>query len=102
MSYFAGPYGPSGHERVKGEGNKSSDYGSRNRQSCVDSSCQICAFVKETAESVVNTVTITDVVTGKSKMPFLNSAAWKAAQQSCPDLRRTYAHLTQGTRPSKK
>ena len=32
----------------------------------------------------------------------MNKAAWKSAQNDCPTLRRTYAHLTQGTRPSRK
>ena len=35
-------------------------------------------------------------------MPFLNHAAWKAAQQEDATLRRTYAHLSKGTRPGKK
>ena len=35
-------------------------------------------------------------------MPFTSRAAWQATQQDCSDLRRTHAHLSQGTRPSKK
>ena len=35
-------------------------------------------------------------------MPYLNKSAWKSVQHDCSNLRRTYAHLTQGTRPSKK
>ncbi len=39
---------------------------------------------------------------GKIKLPFTSRAAWSAIQSDCPDLRRTRAHLVQGTRPSKK
>ena len=35
-------------------------------------------------------------------MPFTNHAAWLTTQLECPDLRRAHAHLSQGTRPSKK
>ena len=34
------------------------------------------------------------------RMLFTSRAAWQAAQQECPDLRRTHFH--QGTRPFKK
>ena len=33
---------------------------------------------------------------------FTSQPAWVAVQSECPDLRRTHAHLVQGTRPSKK
>ena len=35
-------------------------------------------------------------------MLFASRAAWQAAQQECPDLRRTHSHFHQGTRPFKK
>lgn len=35
-------------------------------------------------------------------MPFTSRSAWKTTQQDCPALRRVYAHLIQGTRPSRK
>ena len=35
-------------------------------------------------------------------MPFLNKTARRSAQHDCPDLCRAYAHLTPGTRPSRK
>ena len=37
-----------------------------------------------------------------TKRTFTGRAAWLALQAECPDLRRTYAHLMQATRPSKK
>lgn len=35
-------------------------------------------------------------------MPFTTRTSWFAIQQDSPDLRRSHAHLLQGTRPSKK
>ena len=87
---------------IKGGNNTSSDYASRNPPTCVDSNCQICKFVEELSDSVVHRVSVEDVVSGLVRMPFLNKNAWLNAQNSSSSLRRVYAHLTQGTRPSKK
>ena len=87
---------------LKGSSNQSSDYASRNPTVCDNQSCQICVFVQSTSESVVNAVTVKDVLSGTTRMPFLNQSAWHSAQQDCPNLRRTFAHLTQGTRPPRK
>ena len=69
---------------------------------CKDATCQICKFVEETQECVVQSLTVSDVMSGSAKMPFLNHSAWQSAHQDCPTLRRTYAHLIQGTHPSKE
>ena len=87
---------------IAGTANSSSDFSSRHPQECNDSSCEICKFVQDTAGSVVNAVTISDIIAGSAQLPFLNKNAWKAAQQNCPDMRRAFAHLTQGTKPSRK
>ena len=50
----------------------------------------------------VRQVSPQDVLTGTARMPFTGRRAWLETQQECPNLRRTKAHLTQGTRPSKK
>lgn len=47
-------------------------------------------------------VSVTDVQSAPSNMPFLNRSAWKNIQQSCSLTRRAFAHLSQGTRPGKK
>lgn len=47
-------------------------------------------------------ITTQDVLSGKLKLPFTSRAAWLSIQNECPDIRRTLAHLWQGTRPSKK
>ena len=54
------------------------------------------------ASSVVCTVSVADVLAGVANIPYLNATAWKSAQHDCQILRRVFAHLTQGTRPSKK
>lgn len=79
-----------------------SDFASRNAPPCEDESCQICSFVNDTRESVVRLTSIQDVMDGKVRLPFTSRSAWLSIQTECPDMRRTHAHLTQGTRPSKK
>ena len=87
---------------LKGTANLSSDYASRHPKECHDPACQISKFVQECVESVVQTVSVQDVVSGKVKMPFMNETAWLPAQRECLILKTVYAHLTQGTRPQKK
>ena len=87
---------------IKGTDNVISDYGSRNPQECKDKLCQICKFVEDTCSSVVRAVNVSDVLSGSARMPFLNEQAWRAAQQECHELRRAFAHLRAGTRPSRK
>ena len=53
-------------------------------------------------DSVVRAVSVHDILQGNVRLPFTNRPAWLAIQSECPDLRRTHAHLVQGTRPSKK
>ena len=78
------------------------DFASRNSPECSDVSCQVCSFIRETEESVVCQVSTSDILDGKIKPPFTSRPAWTAIQSECADLRRTRAHLIQGTRPSKK
>ena len=87
---------------ISGAANLPADFASRNPQECLDNSCQICQFIKESEDSVVRGVTVQDVLGGSVRMPFTSRAAWAATQQECPDLRRVHSHLTQGTRPTKK
>ena len=89
-------------QHLKGEGNTTSDFASRHPNSCCDSSCQVCSFVSETADSVVRAVTVEEVLSGSARIPFYNKNAWKSAQQNCPVLRKTCAYLINGTRPSRK
>ena len=87
---------------IAGAQNMLSDHQSRNPVTCEDACCQICRFLAEIEESVVRALSVSDVLSGHSKLPFTTRTAWKATQMECPDLRRTHAHLSQGTRPSRK
>ena len=88
-------------QHLKGEGNKSSDFASRNPIKCCDSSCQICEFVQDTSDSVVNAVTVSEVLDGSARIPFYNKSAWKSAQQNCPALRKTCTYLVNDNPTSK-
>ena len=89
-------------QHIPGKENVSSDFISHNPQSCCEDSCQISEFVYKTINSVVSSVSVTDVVSGSASLPFLSKAAWRSAQHNCPNLRRAFAHLKHGTRPSRK
>ena len=89
---------------VKGSAILPSDFASRNAAECRDGGCQICSFVQQTEECVARntSISVDDVLDGSSKLPFTTRSTWRTIQSECPDLRRTCAHLRQGTRPSKK
>ena len=87
---------------IAGSKNIPSDYASRHPMSCPESSCQICKLVSELEESVMYSLSVQDVIDGSSRMPFANRIASLATQRECPDLRCVHAHLSQGTRPSKR
>ena len=48
------------------------------------------------------TVIVGDILQNKCPTPFTSRPSWKRSQQDCGALKRTFAHLSQGTRPSKK
>ena len=89
-------------QHVAGSAILPSDFASRNAPYCEEPTCQICSFVSKTEDCVVRGVTAQDIISGKASLPFTSKAAWLAIQSECSDLRRTHAHLKQGTRPSKK
>ena len=61
-----------------------------------------CSFVKKSEDSVIRRSSIQDILNGTARLPFTSRTAWHAIQSEDSDLRRTHAHLVQGTRPSKK
>ena len=87
---------------LPGSANVPSDFGSRNAPPCCLEKCGICAFIKVSQDATVLKTNINDVISGASRLPFASRRSWYDIQSSCPDLRRTHAHLKQGTRPSKK
>lgn len=86
---------------LAGSANVPSDFSSRNAPECNEPRCQICCFIALTEDSVVRSTSVQDI-RGLSRLPFTTRSAWAQIQSECPDLRRTHAHLKQGTRPSKK
>ncbi len=89
-------------QHISGSANLPADYSSPNPMECTTKQCQICSFISDCADAVVSQVTVTDITEGRTPMPYSSIAAWKKPQQDCSDLRRTYSHLSQGTRPTKK
>ena len=79
-----------------------SDFASRNPVACNEPAYQMCLFAKSLDDSVVRAVPVRDILDGTGPPPFTSRSAWHATQSECRDLRRTRAHLLQGTRPSKK
>ena len=87
---------------VSGAAILQSDFASRNAAPCENETCQVCSFITRTRDSVVRAVSVQDILQGNARLPFTSRPAWLTIQSECPDLRRTHAHLVQGTRPSKK
>ncbi len=88
---------------LSGSANLPSDYLSRSNIQCEDGSrCQVCTFIAEVEQCSVRGVSVTDIIQGKLPMPYTTRTSWRVVQQDCPNLRRVYSHLTQGTRPTKK
>ena len=87
---------------LAGSANLPSDFASRNAPACDDPRCQVCSFVSEAEDLAVRPISVHDVLSGKTSLPFTSRSAWLQSQLECPDLRRVHSHLKQGTRPSKK
>ena len=87
---------------LAGTSNAPSDFGSRNAPSCTEEHCQICVFIHNQQDATVLHVAVQDVLSGGIRLHFSNRTTWLSLQSECPDMRRTHAHLKQGTRPSQK
>ena len=89
-------------QHLTGQSNLPSDFASRNAPDCVHPNCQVCSFVSQLEDAAVRSFTVSDIETGKVRLPFTSRSSWKVTQLECPDLRKVHAHLSAGTRPSKK
>ena len=87
---------------LDGSANLPSDFASRTAPECNEPRCQVCSFIIQTEDCVVRPVSIQEIVDNMTKLPFTTRSSWLDIQSECSDLRRTHAHLKQGTRPSKK
>ena len=89
--------GKSGH-------NKAGDFQSRNAVKCDTEQCQICKFIHETADSIID-VKLSAISTANadhSMMSFLNRQAWKNIQDKDPACKQAIKCLQSGQTPSKK
>ena len=89
-------------QHLAGEANTPADFSSRNAPECTHPRCQICTFITSMEDSVVRSLSVSDIESGKVRLPYTSRPSWRQTQSESPDLRRVHAHLTQGTRPSKK
>ena len=90
-------------QHIPGSQNIPSDFASRHPLICSSpNQCQVCKFINQISESVVNEISISDIVEGKVQLPYTNRASWKETQAECPDLRKVYSHKKSGTIPNKK
>ena len=87
---------------ISGESIPLTDFVSRNPICCTDNSCQVCQFVTEHLDIAVRQISVDDVASGATKMPFYNMVAWKDAQKNDNDLKRVYSQLSAGTHIGKK
>ena len=87
---------------ISGSSNLFSDFASRHPVECSTDNCSVCNFVKETCESVVGEIRVTDILSGKAKVPFSTKLSWKKVQQSDPDLIRVHKYLGANSSVPKK
>ena len=89
-------------QHLKGKENIYADYASRNTPKCTEKKCQICSYTSETIESVVRSISVKDVLNSIAPVPYSSKAGWYELQCGDETLRKTCAHLKQGTTPSRK
>ena len=87
---------------IKGINNIVSDFGSRNSVNCNNSNCSVCKFINESESLSVNSVSISDIVSGQIRVPFASPKAWLQIQLNCSTVQLARKHLQQGTQPLKK
>lgn len=87
---------------ISGSSNMFSDFASRNPVICNSSDCSVCAFIEETSNAAVGEVTVSDVLSGRAKVPYSTKYSWKKIQQSCSDLSVVHKLLTTGASLPKK
>ena len=89
-------------KHIPGSANLVSDFASRNPVTCPSpSTCSMCKFVAEEMNSVVQRVTVEDILEGKAKFPWTNRNAWRGIQEECSTLRKVKFFKSKGTKPGK-
>ena len=86
-----------------------SDHASRHPTVCNEGTdCQICKFVREEVQTgdravpLINFLSVSDIESGRSVMPFLQPSAWSKIQKADPAHKKLDWLLLHGQRPEKK
>ena len=88
---------------IPGSMNLVSDYASRHPLKCEDpEKCTVCKFIAEEMSSVVQTISVEDVLEGRAKLPWTNRNVWREIQDECSTLRKVKFFRKRGTNPNKK
>ena len=75
---------------IKGASNVFSDFASRHPIQCKSDGCSICNFIKETASASVGEITVSDILSGKAKVPYTTKSSWLNVQKLCPQLSKVH------------
>ena len=87
---------------ISGSSNIFSDFASRNPVECTSINCSVCAFVNDTSNSCVGEISVSDVMSGKTRVPYTTKLSWLPVQRSCPDLLKVHKYLTSNASIPKK
>ena len=71
---------------IKGINNSLSDFQSRNSASCKHPACSVCKFINSSQSASVNSVSVSEIVNGTSRVPFSSHPAWLQVQLNCPSI----------------
>ena len=61
---------------LKGDANLPSDFSCRNAALCNQPNCQICSFVAQVEDSVVQSISLHDVIKGNITLHFTTHSTW--------------------------
>ena len=87
---------------IPGNSNLLSDYASRHPLQCSSPKCSICKFVAEAMDSIVQSLSVEDVIEGRSALPFRNCNTCKDVEEECDTIRKIFSFKSHGTVPSRK
>ena len=76
--------------------NLAADYLSRNPSQCINSKCQVCKFITETAQSTLASIE------SSNDIPLGNLKSWKLMQEQDFACSEAYKRLKSGQQPAKK
>ena len=79
---------------IPGGDNVLADYCSRNPIPCVTKNCDICTFIEETASASIAEIKVSDILSGRCKVPFTTRSSWLEAQNKCEDLINVTKYIT--------